>query len=271
MSVRHGGWLRQGYAFEHCRTSGTGCRRSIRTGLLGPGPGEADESVWIGGCEGRLETMIGDADYRSWPRLDEVIRRDELLRLVEESPAPVGPDLRGAVLVGDGPSDDPGHNPINLGRDALLPLVEAYMQRSHGIPPPWITPRRSINLRNARLEQANLQKANLQEAYLSRAHLHRADLRRSQLQGASLGGARLEGANLAVAKLQGAYLRRAMVERANLAHANLQGADLNGAQLRRAILTAAELQGAYLDGAQLREADLRRAKLRGAHLAGTQL
>ena len=49
--------------------------------------------------------MTTDAEDRStWPRNGQVIRRAELLRLIEENGGPTGLDLRGAVFVGDGPA-----------------------------------------------------------------------------------------------------------------------------------------------------------------------
>jgi hypothetical protein len=48
-------------------------------------------------------TMRDDAEDRStWPRNGQTIRRDELLRLIQENGGPVGLDLRGAEFVGDG-------------------------------------------------------------------------------------------------------------------------------------------------------------------------
>lgn len=193
--------------------------------------------------------MTIDAEDRSrWPRNGQVIRRDELLRLIEENDGPEGLDLQGAVLVGEGPSDDPVENSIDLSPEALGPLAAAYREANGGSSPPWVAHRGGINLAGAQL----------QEAYLSWA----------QLQGANLEGARLQGALVQGAQLERAYLYDAQLQGAVLGVAQLQQAVLSGAQVQGANLSGAQLQGAYLWRAQLQGTDLSHAQLQGVNMYG---
>ena len=207
--------------------------------------------------------MTTDAKDRStWPRNDRVIRRDELLRLIEENGGPQGLDLRGAIFVGEGPGDDPLDNPIDLRAEALVPLVMAYRQTNGDSYPPWLGPVAGISL----------SRAQLQKAHLTGAQLHGASLWAAQLEGADLTGADLWGAQLQEAGLTGAQLRGAQ-----LPYAQLEGADLTGAQLQGARLLDGQLRGADLTGAQLHGVDMYHvrsldgARWYGAHLDHTRI
>ena len=161
------------------------------------------------GCE---RPMTTDADDRStWPRNGQVIRRDELLRLIEENGNTWGLDLRGAVFVGDGPSIDPSSDPIDLSREALAPLAERHRKTKGGSNPPW-TAGRAMNLTGAELQGAFFLGAHLQGAALVGAHLQGTALAHAHLQGANLRGALLENADLSLAHLQNADLRRTRLE-----------------------------------------------------------
>lgn len=71
----------------------------------------------------------GAEDRSTWPRNGQIIRRAELLRLIEDNGGPQELDLRGATFLGDGTSDDFRENFIDLSSEALSPLAEAYRQR----------------------------------------------------------------------------------------------------------------------------------------------
>jgi uncharacterized protein YjbI with pentapeptide repeats len=226
--------------------------------------------------------MTTNAEDRStWPRNGQIIRRDELLRLIEDNGGPKGLDLRGTVFVGDEPSDNPRENPIDLSREALGPLARAYRQGSKRSGPRWLSWTGSINLAGAQLQGADLEGAQLQAAYFAYAQLQGARLQSAQLQGAyftyaqlqgtSLVAAQLQGARLVDAQLQGAYFAYAQLQGARLVDAQLQGARLQSAQLQGAVLWYAQLQGADLEGAQLQGADLWGAQLQGADLSRAQL
>ena len=163
--------------------------------------------------------MTTDAEERSaWPRNGQVIRRGELLRLIEENRGPKGLDLRGAIFVGDGASDDPRENPIDLSPDALAPLTAPRAQANEPSRPQWLSVA-GINLRGAHLQGAVLRDAQLQGA----------DLIGAQLQGAFLVGAQLRGAVLV-----GAELRRVdMYEVETLDGAHWRGAHLDQTLVRR--------------------------------------
>lgn len=185
--------------------------------------------------------MTSDAEDRStWPRNGQRIRRDELLRLIEGNGGPQGLDLRGAVFVGEGPSEEPPENPIDLSPEALEPLGAAYRDQNGGREAPW------MGYLGVKLEDA-------------------------QLQGAYLFGAQLQGAYLCSAHLQGAHVRFAQLQHADLEHAELQGANLVAANLEGADLSFAEFQGAYLGDARLQRAHLEFAQLEEAQLASTEL
>jgi hypothetical protein len=167
--------------------------------------------------------MTTDADDRcTWPRNGRPIRRAELLRLIEENGGPKGLDLWGAIFVGEGPSDDPLDNPIDLSREALAPLAKAYWRATGGSRPPWLWLRDGINLHGAQL----------QGAVLTYARLQMADLR----------GAQLQRAVLLHARLKDAYLNDAQLQRADLSHAHLQGID---------VYLIGSLEGAHWYGAHL--------------------
>lgn len=205
--------------------------------------------------------MSTDAEDRStWPRDGQVIRREELLRLIEENGGPEGLDLRGAVFVGEGSSNKPSENPIELTPEVLAPLVEAYRQAHGGANPAWLSRAGGIRLVGAQLQGARLSDAHLQGAYLDSAHL----------QGAVVWNAYLQGAQLVAAQLQGAELIGAQLQGAKLMYAQLQGAQLCSAQLKEANLWRAQLQGANLWGAQLQGAFLWEAQLQGANLWGVE-
>jgi uncharacterized protein YjbI with pentapeptide repeats len=226
--------------------------------------------------------MTTDTEDRStWPRNGQVIRRAELLRLIEENGGPEGLDLRGATFVGNGPSDEPGDNPIDLTPKALAPLAAACGQAKGGCRPAWFWPRGGVNLRATQLQRARLVGAQLQAADLIGSELQGADLEGAELQGAFLSDAQLQHANLEGAQLGGADLQRAHLKGADLLEAELRGADLRSAeldeadlsdaQLERALLCGAELEGAILSYAQLEGADLRGATLHGAALYQARL
>jgi len=200
-------------------------------------------------------------DRHSWPQNGQVIRRDELLRLIEEIRMPVFLDLRGAVFVGDGQEEEPRLNPIDLSPETLAPLAAAYKQEQGGSRPAWLGRTGGVNLAGAELQAADFTSAQLRKACLSGAQLQTADLSGAQLQGADLSDTRLQGADLEDAWLQGAVL----------SDAKLQGACLSDARLQGAVLINARLQGAYLEGAQLQGADLVTARLQGAVLVSAQL
>jgi len=216
---------------------------------------------------GRPQPMTSDnEDRHSWPQNGLVIRRDELLRLIEENGGPKDLDLRGARFLGDGQEEEPRLNPIDLSPEALAPLATAYREKHGGSEPPWLSwwpdgVALGVALRRARLQGADL----------SGARLQRADLIDAQLQGAHLSDAQLQGVLLISARLQGAHLSDAQLQGANLGDAQVQGADLSDAGLEEAHLIGAQLQGAVLYGAHLEEAGLRGAQLQGAVLLGAQL
>jgi len=246
--------------------------------------------------------MTSDAEDRStWPRNGQVIRRAELLRLIEENGGPKDLDLRGALFVGDAPGGEPERNPIDLSPEALAPLAKAYEQANGGRKAPWIGPRGGISLSEAQLQGANLGGAGLQRADFLFAQLQGAVLRRAKLEwaaafcaqlegadlfaaglqsvllnsarlrGASLDSANLEGAFLLNAELRGAKLRWAQLRQASPSHAQLQQADLSHADLREAALWEAQLDGAILHEADLQGAYLRRAQLQNVHLESAKI
>lgn len=189
--------------------------------------------------------MTTDAENRStWPRDGQVIRRAELLRLIEENGSPQDLDLRGVVFVGDEPIDDPVWNPIDLSAEALAPSAEAYRQADGGNDPPWFRSGLGTMFMGAQLQGANLHRAQLDESDLTLANC--------------------EGANLSHASLQGSYLEVTCLLKANLRWADLQKADLGGADLQAAELVGANFQGADLAGVAFRQANLEEADLRGA-------
>ena len=202
--------------------------------------------------------MTTDTEDRStWPRNGKPIRRDELLRLIEENGGPEDLDLRGAGFFGDRQEKGLRRNPIDLSPGALAGLAAAYKEKHGGSQPPWLSlwPD-GVALGGARLQEADLGGAQLQGSNLFHAQLQGAHLRGAQLQGAYLRGARLQEADLSQAQLQGAHVMGA----------RLQGADLRGTQLQGAHLRGAQLQGADLRGAQLERVDMYGvASLVGAH------
>ena len=205
-------------------------------------------------------------DRHSWPQNGQVIRRDELLRLIEEIRMPVFLDLRGAVFVGDGQEEEPRLNPIDLSPETLAPLAAAYKQEQGGSRPAWLGRTGGVNLAGAELQAADFTSAQLRKACLSGAQLQTADLSGAQLQGADLSGAQPQGADLSGAQLQGAFLINAQLQGADLEDAQLQRAHLSGAQLQGAVLIDAQLEGAHLEGAQLQRLDMYSVvSLVGAH------
>ena len=191
-----------------------------------------------------------DEDRSTWLRNDQEIRRDELLRLIEEDGGPVGLDLRGTTFKGEGTSDSYRENPIDLSGEALAPLAEAYRQANDGSDPPWLSGRGAISIWGAQLQGANLQRAQLQRAELSFAELQGAYLYSAQLQEADLTAAKLQEATLSDALLQGATLMDTELQGANLRYAQLQYVDLydveslEGVQLvRRASRSHADQTG----------------------------
>ncbi len=216
--------------------------------------------------------MTTDAEDRStWPRNGQVIHRDELLRLIEENGGPRNLDLRGAVFVGDGRSDEPQQNPIDLSPQALAPLAEAYRQAHGDSGPAWLY-RGRVNLADAQLQGADLRGAQLHESILARTHLGKARLTDAELPGAVLLETQLQRADLTGAELREAHLWIANLEGAVLLGTQLQGAVLTGAHLEGADLRAAQLQGARLWGAQLERVNMYDvATLDGAHWYGALL
>jgi uncharacterized protein YjbI with pentapeptide repeats len=219
--------------------------------------------------------MTDDAEDRStWPRNGQVIRRDELLRLIEENSGPEGLDLRGGVFVGDEQGEHTLFNSVNLGREALAPLAEAHRQANKGREPRWLFDH-AINLLEAQLEAADLRGARLTGARLwfaelqgvqfEGADLREAQLDHAQLQGAGLGGAKLQGSSLMEADLQGARLFYAQLQGAHLAGAQLEGVRLRGAELQRldmydvARLDGAHWYGAFLDHTRIKRESLGKA------------
>ena len=202
-------------------------------------------------------------DRHSWPRNGKPIRRDELLRLIEENGGPKDLDLRGAIFLGDGREEEPlWGNPIDLSPEALAPLAVAYKEKHGGSEPPWLDSDGGIYLVGARLQAADLRHAQLQGADLAFAQLQGAFIVDAQLQGAYLVDAQLQGANLSEAQLQGAYLYGAQ----------LQGSDLHFVQLEGAGFARAQLQGAHLRGAQLGRVEMYFVRsLVGAHWNGAFL
>lgn len=161
--------------------------------------------------------MTSDEEDRStWARNKQVIRRDELLRLIEENGGPRDLDLRGAVFVGDGPQDNSWKNPVDLSDEALAPLAEAYRKANGGSDPPWLDPSGAISLRAAQLQEADLSYAQLQEADLSYAQLQGADFGHAKLQDLdlydvkSLEGARWYGAVFDHTRIKGEHLGKAI-------------------------------------------------------------
>jgi len=141
--------------------------------------------------------MTTDAEDRStWPRNRQIIRRAELLRLIEENRWPADLDLRGAMLVGEGAEDNPAENPIDLSPEALAPLAEAYRAAKPGWQPPWLAMIGGMNLDHARLDGAVLCGARLERGLLWHTVLRQAVLSGCQLQGADLWDANLQEANL---------------------------------------------------------------------------
>ncbi len=217
--------------------------------------------------------MTTPAEDRSdWLRDGQSIRRTELLRLIEENGGPQELDLRGTALLGDGTSDEPWENPIDLSRETIQRERDTY-RHTNGADPPWVTLRETqgINLQEAQLQEANLEGAYLAQAQLQRAGLREAHLGGAHLQRAELNWARLERAHLNSAELQSADLGGAQLQEAHLSEAYLQGANLSGAQLQGAYLQTAQLQEAYLEGAHLQRAELNWARLEGAHLSSAEL
>jgi len=172
------------------------------------------------------------------PRHESSTKRDHVLRLTVDGPAP--------------------HAGERLARKDVVRLIE-----EHGGP-------EGLDLRQADLHQADLSALDLHEAKLSQANLEQAQLHNANLQQAELHNANLHAADLRWADLQGATLGFAQLERADLLEANLRGAFLSAANLYRARLTYADLRGAYL-AARLEAADLRGADLRAARLAYANL
>jgi uncharacterized protein YjbI with pentapeptide repeats len=207
--------------------------------------------------------MTADADDRStWPRNGQVIRRAELLRLIEEHGGPDGLDLRGAILVGDGSSDNPRENPIDLSPEALAPLADAYRQAGGSSNPPWLYYRGGVSVSPATLERASFVGARLQRAGMIHAHLSRADLSGADLRDADLVQADLSSADLGSAELDGAKLYEAHLQQAGLVGAHLRGSEVWGARLQGAHLQGAELQGLDMYGV---------STLDGAYWAGALL
>jgi len=207
--------------------------------------------------------MTTDGEDRStWPRDGQVIRREELLRLIEENGRPQGLDLRGVVFVGDGASDNPLHNPIDLSPEAVRPYVESYTEKQGAeARPPWLSDLGGIDLEGAHLEYADLRYG----------HLENADLLNAHLENATLDDAHLEYAALLNAHLENAFLSGAQLETATLDGAYVQNAFLSGAYLKNAFLTGAHLEAALLDEACLENADMSWAHLENAHLAYAHL
>jgi len=177
--------------------------------------------------------MTTDAEDRpTWPRNGQVIRRAELLRLIEENGGPDGLDLRGAILVGDRPSDNPVDNPIDLSREALAPLAAAYRRANPGSEPPWIAQHGGVRLDRAQMQSAYIRGALLDEAHLSGVHL----------EDAILSEATLPGAHLVAAHLDRAYVSATDMMSTDLTYAELGGATAFGTYLRDASLAYANLR-----------------------------
>jgi len=159
--------------------------------------------------------MTTDTEDRStWPRNGKPIRRDELLRLIEENGGPEDLDLRGAGFFGDRQEKGLRRNPIDLSPGALAGLAAAYKEKHGGSQPPWLSlwPD-GVALGGARLQEADLGGAQLQGSNLFHAQLQGAHLRGAQLQGADLRGAQLERVDMyGVASLVGAHWGRAFLE-----------------------------------------------------------
>jgi uncharacterized protein YjbI with pentapeptide repeats len=220
--------------------------------------------------------MTTDAEDRStWPRNGQVIRRAELLRLIEENGGPKGLDLRGAIMVGDAPRDDAFWNPIDLNPEALVPPAEAHRQTNGGRNPSWITHWGGIGLDDAQLRQASLHGANLRQAFLGGTHLQGANLAQAHMHGAILYGAELQRARLAWADLRAAEFEDANLQAADLTHTQLQATDLALCQLKAADLRHAQLQGAdmyevrSLDGAHWYGANLDHTRIKRESLGKT--
>ncbi|MGB6837799.1 MAG: pentapeptide repeat-containing protein [Dehalococcoidia bacterium] len=220
--------------------------------------------------------MTTDAEDRStWPRNGKVIRRAELLRLIEERGTPWGLDLRGAIFVGGEPTENPADNPIDLSPEAVRQELEKYRKEHEGEDPPWWQ-WETLHLGLIRLEDADLSWGHLEKADLREAQLEGAQLFGTHLEGACLNQAHLEGAVLGAGQLKGAYLDEAHLEGADLTEANLEGvwvqhAHLEGARLEHANLERGDLREAHFEGANLRSACLQEADLRGAYVEGACL
>jgi len=220
--------------------------------------------------------MTTDAEDRStWPRNSQVIRRDDLLRLIEENGGPEGLDLRGTRLLNDGPTDDVITNAIDLTPEALEPLARAYREDNAGREPLWLAPDGRVALWDAKLEAVYLTRARLDNAVLAGTNLRDAKLSNATLRSANLSRAHLQRAELFQAQLHGAYLQSAQLQGADLSFAQLQGADLSFAELQGAFLAFAELQRTILLHAQLQGVDMYHvdgldgARWYGAHLDHT--
>jgi len=211
-------------------------------------------------------------DRSTWPRNGQVIRREELLRLIEENGGPAGLDLRGARLLNDGPTEDTISNAIDLSPEALAPLAHAWRQASGGSSPAWLNSSGGIELWDAQLALTYLGHARLPRASLSGANLRRAHLSDAELRGAYLQGANLQGAYLHGTQLQGANLENARLQAAELVATDFQDARLGGAKLQAAMILFANFQGAQFNFAQLGEVDMYVAEsLDGAHWHGAVL
>ena len=170
--------------------------------------------------------MTTDAEDRStWPRNDQIIRRAELLRLIEENLGPAWLDLRGAFMAGDEDSEDLRAICVDLSPASLLPVAQEYRQANGGSQPPWLVGDRGIALYGALLQGARLAGARLQRAVLVGAQLQGAFLVGAQLQGAVLAGAQLSRVDmyqvesLDGALWQGAFLDHTRIKRESLGKA----------------------------------------------------
>jgi hypothetical protein len=170
--------------------------------------------------------MTTDAEDRStWPRNRQIIRRDELLRLIEENGGPLCLDLRGAFMAGDEESEDLRAICIDLSPETLLPLAQQYRRANGGSHPPWLVGQGGIVLYGALLQEVRLAGARLQQAILVGAHLQGAFLVGAQLQGAALVGAQLERVDmydvgsLDGARWHGAFLDHTRIKRESLGKA----------------------------------------------------
>ena len=155
--------------------------------------------------------MTTDTEDRStWPRVGKRIRRDELLRLIEENGGPEDLDLRGAIFQGEGPRNEPSR-PIDLSPEELAGSAAAYAGEHGGSEPPWRGFYGGISLQGAQLQEADLSDAQLQGARLD-AQLQGAMLS-GQLQGADLSGAQLQRVDMYdVESLVGAHWGRAFLD-----------------------------------------------------------